>query len=207
MEFKHEFMKVEKERFVTFLDALMAIIMTIMVLEIKIPDVETLTDETLRHELRKAVTPLIGFFVSFGSLVTIWISHNDLMKDIKGINKQFALLNFVLILAAALVPFSTALGWGYSKSSLAVFIYALNIFLLSAAFTILYGFSLAKKLIPVPDSQYNKARIIVSFSGLVLLFIAMLLAFVNHPGLSLFLTALIPLAHTVLTIFAYKFKS
>jgi uncharacterized membrane protein len=206
MEIKKEFLKIEKERFVTFMDALMAIIMTIMVLEIKIPAVETLTDETLRQELHKTVTPLIGFLVSFGTLTMIWISHNDLMRDIKGITKQFALLNFLLILVIALVPFSTALGWGYSKTSLAVFIYALNIFLLSAGFTVLYGFSVAKKLIPVTTSQYTRAKRIISFSGLVLLVIAMFISFVN-PGLSLFLTALIPLAHTIPIVFAYKFKS
>jgi len=203
---KHEFLKVEKERFVTFVDALMAIIMTIMVLEIKIPAVETLTDEALLHELRKAVTPLIGFFVSFGTLTMIWISHHDLMRDIKGITKQFAILNFLLIIIIALVPFSTALGWGYSKTSLAVFIYALNIFLLTAVFSTLHRFSIVKKLINVTTSQYCKAKIIVSFSGMALLVIAIFLSFVN-PGLSLFLTALIPLSHTMLTVFAYKFKS
>lgn len=206
METKKEFLKIEKERFVMFIDALMAIIMTIMVLEIKIPSVESLTDDTLLFELRKAVTPLIGFFVSFGTLTMIWISHNDLMRELKGITKQFALINFLLILVIALVPFSTALGWGYSKTSLAVFIYALNIFLLSATFSILHGFSVVKKLIPVTSSQYNKAKRIVGFSGMALLVIAMFLSFVN-PGLSLFLTALIPLAHTMLTVFAYKFKS
>src|SRR5215510_16042306 len=168
MEVKKEFLKIEKERFITFMDALMAIIMTIMVLEIKIPAVETLTNETLRQELHKAVTPLIGFLVSFGSLAMIWISHNDLMRDINGITKQFALINFLLILVIALVPFSTALGWGYSKTSLAVFIYALNIFLLSAVFTILYGFSVAKKLITVSTSQYMRSKKIISFAGLVL---------------------------------------
>ena len=206
METKQEFLKIEKERFVTFMDALMAIIMTIMVLEIKIPAVETLTDETLRQELHKAVTPLIGFLVSFGTLTSIWISHNDLMKDINGITKQFALLNFLLILVIALVPFSTALAWGYSTTSLAVFIYALNIFLLSAAFAILYGFSIAKKLIPVTTSQYMRAKKFISVSGIVLLVIAMFLAFVN-TGLSLFLTALIPLSHTIPIVFAYKFKT
>src|SRR6476659_4089746 len=138
MEIKKEFLKIEKGRFVTFMDALMAIIMTIMVLEIKIPAVETLTDETLRQELHKVITPLIGFLVSFGTLTTIWISHNDLMRDITGITKQFALLNFLLIMVIALVPFTTALGWGYSKTSLAVFLYAFNIFLLSTAFAVLY---------------------------------------------------------------------
>jgi uncharacterized membrane protein len=206
MDIKKEFLKIEKERFITFMDALMAIIMTIMVLEIKIPAVETLTDETLRQELHKAVTPLIGFLVSFGSLTMIWISHNDLMREINGITKQFALLNFLLIVVIALVPFSTALGWGYSKTSLAVFIYALNIFLLSAVFTILHGFSVAKKLTRVSTSQYMRAKRIISFAGLVLLVIAMFLSFLN-PGLSLFLTALIPLAHTIPIVFAYKFKS
>src|SRR6476659_11505221 len=206
MEIKKEFLKIEKGRFVTFMDALMAIIMTIMVLEIKIPDVETLTDETLRHELHKAVTPLIGFLVSFGTLAMIWISHNDLMRDIHGITKQFALLNFLLILVSALVPFSTALAWGYSTTSLAVFIYALNIFLLSAAFAVLYGFSVAKKLIPVTTSQYMKIQKIIGFAGLVVLVIAMFFSFVK-PGFSLFLTALIPLSHTIPIVFAYKFKS
>jgi uncharacterized membrane protein len=202
----YEFQKIEKERLVMFFDALMAIIMTIMVLEIKIPDVETLTDETLRHELAKAVTPLIGFLVSFGTLTMIWISHHDLMRDVKGITKPFALLNFLLITVIALVPFSTALGWGYSKTSLAVFIYALNIFLLSGVFAILHGFAVVKGLMPVRASQYNRAKLIVSFSGITLLVIAMFLAFVK-PGVSLFLTALIPLAHSMLTVFAYRFKS
>ena len=206
MEIKKEFLKIEKERFIMFTDALMAIIMTIMVLEIKIPAVETLTDETLRQELHKVVTPLIGFLVSFGTLSMIWISHNDLMREIKGITKQFVLLNFLWILVIALVPFSTALGWGYSKTSLATFIYALNIFLLSAVFVILYGFAVAKRLIPVTTSQYMRAKKIISYSGLVLLVIAMFLSFVN-PGLSLFLTALIPLAQAMPIVFAYKFKS
>jgi uncharacterized membrane protein len=188
------------------MDALMAIIMTIMVLEIKIPNVETLTDETLRQELHKAVTPLIGFLVSFGTLTMIWMSHHDLVRDMKVITKQFALLNFLLIIVIALVPFSTALAWGYSKTSLAVFIYALNIFLLSVAFTVLYGFSIAKQLVPVTTSQFMRAKKIISFSGLALLVIAMFLSFVN-PGLSLFLTALIPLAHTIPIVFAYKFNS
>src|SRR5678816_4155071 len=198
-----DFLKIEKERFITFIDALMAIIMTIMVLEIKIPEIENLTNEMLMHELRKTVTPLIGFLVSFGTLTTIWISHHDLMKDIHGITKQFALLNFLLILVSALVPFSTALAWGYSTTSLAVFIYALNIFLLSAAFTVLYGFSIAKKLIPVTTSQYMRVKKNISFSGLVVLVIAMFFAFLK-PGFSLFLTALIPLSHTIPIVFAYK---
>jgi uncharacterized membrane protein len=206
MEIQKEFLKIEKERFVMFMDALMAIIMTIMVLEIKIPVVETLTNETLRHELHKAVTPLIGFLVSFGTLASIWISHNDLMKDIHVITKQFALLNLLLILVSALVPFSTALAWGYSTTALAVFIYALNIFLLSAAFAILYGFAAGKKLIPVTTSQYMRVKKIIGFSGLVLLVIAMFFSFVNS-GIALFLTALIPLSHTIPIVFAYKFKS
>ena len=206
MVLKNEFIKIEKERFIIFVDALMAIIMTIMVLEIKIPDVETLTDEALRHELHKAVTPLIGFLVSFGTLAMIWMSHHDLVRDIKVITKQFALLNFLLIIVIALVPFSTALGWGYSKTSLAVFIYALNVFLVSLTFAVLFGFSVAKKLITVSHSQYQRAKMVVAISGMALLLVAMLLSFVN-PGLALFLTALIPLAHTIPVVFAYKFRS
>lgn len=208
MQFKHDFIKIEKERFVTFMDALMAIVMTIMVLEIKIPAVENLSDEALRHELRKSITPLIGFLVSFGSLVMIWIDHHDLMKDIEGVTKQFALLNFILILVIALVPFSTALAWGYPKDSLPVFIYALNLFMVSFVFTILYVFADAKKLLADSrhQSQYSKVKMVMGISGGILLLIAMPIAYLN-PGASLLLTALVPLAHTIPIIFSYKFKN
>ena len=201
-----EFLKIEKERFIMVMDALLAIIMTIMVLEIKIPDVESLSDQSLLHELHKAVTPLIGFIVSFGTLIMMWFSHNDLMKDIKGICKPFALLNFLLILTMALVPFSTALGWGYSKTPLAVFLYALNIFLVSAVFSLLYGYSIAKKLIPNSTSQFMKAKRIISVFGLILLAVAMGISFLS-PGPALFLTAVIPVAHSIPVVFAYKFRS
>ena|SRR6185295_3327551 len=207
MEFKHEFIKIEKERFITFMDALVAIIMTIMVLEIKIPEVENLNDEALRHELRKAVTPLIGFVVSFGSLVMIWIDHHDLMRDVKGITKPFALLNFLFILVIAMLPFSTALAWGYPKDSLAVFLYALNLFLLSICFAILHFFAQAKHLTDQrPASEYNKTKVTVAMSGIVMLLLAVLTANF-YPGISLLLTAMVPLAHTVIIVFAYKFKN
>jgi len=207
MEFKHEFIKIEKERFVTFIDALIAIIMTIMVLEIKIPEVENLSDAALRHELRKAITPLIGFVVSFGSLVMIWIDHHDLMRDVKVITKPFALLNFLFILVIAMLPFSTALAWGYPKDSLAVFLYALNLFLLSDCFAILHFFAKAKQLTEErPASQYNKTKVTVAMTGIGMLLLAVVIANF-HPGISLLLTAMVPLAHTFTIVFSYKFKN
>lgn len=206
MQFKHDFIKIEKERFVTFMDALMAIVMTIMVLEIKIPAVENLSDDALRHELRKSITPLIGFLVSFGSLVMIWIDHHDLMKDIEGVTKQFALLNFVLIVVIALIPFSTALAWGYPKNSISVFIYAFNLFMVSFIFTGIYSFAYIKKLIPNRhQSQYSKVKMILGISGGIIVLVAMPIAYLN-PGVSLLLTALVPVAHTIPIIFSYKFK-
>ena len=164
MEFKHELIKIEKERFIIFIDALIAIIMTIIVLEIKIPEVDNLNDNALRHELRKAVTPFIGFLVSFGTLVMIWIDHNDLMRNVKGITKPFALLNFLLILVIAMLPFSTALAWGYATDSLAVFLYAMNLVLLSICFTMLHSFVGKHLVVQRPASQYRKSKRTVSIS-------------------------------------------
>lgn len=207
MEFKHEFIKIEKERFVTFMDAIIAIIMTIMVLEIKIPQVENLNDEALRQELRRVITPFIGFVVSFGSLVIIWIDHHDLMKRVQGITKPYALLNFLLLLIMAMLPFTTALAWGYPKDSLAVFLYALNLFLLSVCFAVLHFFAQARHLTDkVPDSQYQTTKVTVAISGTVILLLAVLIANFN-PLISLVLTAMIPVAHSILIVFSYKFKN
>ena len=106
-----------------------------------------------------------------------------------------------------MLPFTTALAWGYPKDSLAVFLYSLNLFLLSMCFAILHFFAQAKHLTGQrPASQYNKTKVTVAISGIIILFLAVLIA--NFfPGISLVMTAIVPVAHTLTIVFSYKFKN
>lgn len=91
-----------KGRLEGFFDAILAIIMTIMVLEIKTPKTPDV------GSWAELIVPLIAFLISFFSLSTLWYSHHELLKNVHNISYRSVLLNIVLLAWVSLVPVVTA---------------------------------------------------------------------------------------------------
>src|SRR6478752_6379901 len=91
--------QVNKERLMFFSDALLAIIMTILVLDIKIPVLQYTTDSALLPELLKQLPHFIGFVVSFSIIAMLWITHHQFMQRITHPNMTLARINFGFICA------------------------------------------------------------------------------------------------------------
>jgi len=208
LQLKNHFVGIDKSRFETFVDAILAIIMTLLVLDVKVPDLDNASDDVLKRELLKSIPSFIGFIVSFFTVVVIWIDHHDLMKSIQVVTKSFVMLNFILIAVIATLPFSTALAWRYPHTPQAVLVYAANIFLLNAWIAIVYVHPMYYKRISVEfnNSRYQKVKGVLSFSGLAMMLAALPLCFVN-PVVSLVFAALVPASHMVTTLFVGRFKT
>lgn len=92
-----------KSRLEAFSDGVFAIIITIMVLELKIPE---------RADMA-AVRPLIPIFIcyllSFIYIAVYWNNHHHLMHTIKRVNASIMWANMHLLFWLSLVPFAT--GW------------------------------------------------------------------------------------------------
>ena len=102
-----------KERLVAFMDAVLAIIMTILILELKKPEAATL----------KALWNLrIDFFaytISFFWLGTMWVNlHNEWYK-IKYITPLIVWVNVVLLFFSSFFPYVTSFATLYYNSSVA----------------------------------------------------------------------------------------
>ncbi|MGN8067207.1 TMEM175 family protein [Lactococcus lactis] len=76
----------EKERFLAFTDAIIAIIATIMVLEFKTPD------KSGWPALAELTIPLLAYALSFFMIMTVWYNHHQLYRDIKNITPRIFLL-------------------------------------------------------------------------------------------------------------------
>ncbi|MBK0379180.1 TMEM175 family protein [Mucilaginibacter segetis] len=106
-EIKKEF---QLERVILFTDAVFAIIITIMVLEIKLP-------EDLRHaehdEIRKAFIGLIpkvgGYIISFFIVGIFWVKHLKMFSYLKDYTTQLITLNLLFLFFISLFPFSISL--------------------------------------------------------------------------------------------------
>lgn len=89
-------------RFETFIDAILAIMMTVMVL--KIPQPETLSIEGI-WQLR---IMYFAYFTSFIILFSVWDHHRKLFNMIETINNRVIQIYSLLIFALTLIPYFTA---------------------------------------------------------------------------------------------------
>lgn len=99
----------EKEtgRLEAFSDGVFAVAITLLVLNIKIPGLET--DEKLLQEFVSNWPMLIAYITSFATIGVMWINHHRLFTHIKRINTPLMLLNLLLLLFIVFVPVPTAL--------------------------------------------------------------------------------------------------
>jgi uncharacterized membrane protein len=109
----------DKKRFEAFIDAIIAILLTILVLEIKIP--ENKIENASTYEQVKSLTPyIISYLASFMLIVGFWIDYHLLFVNITNITKRFIILNMLFILSISFAPFVTAFAGRHYHDAFAV---------------------------------------------------------------------------------------
>lgn len=91
-----------KTRLEAFSDAVIAIIMTIMVLELKVPH------DTSWHALQELWPVFLSYVVSFLMLGIYWGNHHHLVHTIKDVRGGIIWANLHLLFWLSLIPFATA---------------------------------------------------------------------------------------------------
>ena len=124
-EFHEEFHK--NERIVMFSDGVFAIVVTLLVLELRVPPI---TDELSSVELLTALIAMkqkfISFVLSFLFVVMLWVSHNIWFRTLVKTNTTVMWLNNLFLLLVCFIPFPTALIGEYPGNSTAMIIFGIN---------------------------------------------------------------------------------
>jgi uncharacterized membrane protein len=92
----------ETERTIFFSDAVMAIAMTLLVLEIKIPD--AVHDPTESSDLSDDVYALVAYVLAFILIAINWIAHHRTFRVIERYDRPLQLINFGFLFFIATVP-------------------------------------------------------------------------------------------------------
>jgi uncharacterized membrane protein len=104
-ELKKEF---QLERMILFSDAVFAIAITLLVIEIKIPEIhENVSDKALLNSLGHLIPKFIGFLVTFMLIGVYWTIHHRMFGYVTGYTPRLLILNLVFLFFVALMPFST----------------------------------------------------------------------------------------------------
>jgi uncharacterized membrane protein len=114
-------------------DAVFAIVMTLLVIEIKVPELKSPYLESELIDSLLHLSPLFfAYFLSFAMLAALWFTHNYLFSMMaKTVNRGLINLNFIFMAFLSLIPFTSHLLGQYPDSKITVFIYSINIALLS----------------------------------------------------------------------------
>ena len=121
----------QKNRIEAFSDGVLAIIITIMVLELKVPH------EVSPHALVEMVPVLLSYVLSYIYLAIYWNNHHHLLHTIQKINGTILWANNHLLLWLSLVPFVTAWSGQNHFSALPVALYGVVLFMAAVAYYIL----------------------------------------------------------------------
>lgn len=148
-----------KNRLEALSDGVFAIVMTLLVIEIVVPELHFASDRELWEALSHLGPLFVGYFVSFAVLAMFWIAHNFFYGAFtKNVNRVLVLLNILYLSFVALIPFSAHLLGEYSTSRLAIFLYGLNVFIIGILAWIVLRYALNSKEI---DTDHLSRRLFV----------------------------------------------
>jgi len=115
------------ERLVFFSDAVFAIAITLLALDIRLPVTPgDLSDAALLDRLLSLSSNYLGFVISFLVIGGFWFSHHRAFRIITRYDGRLLFLNLLLMMVIAFVPFPTSVLSHYQNRVATIF-YALTI--------------------------------------------------------------------------------
>jgi len=194
-ELKKEF---QLERLILFSDAVFAIAITLLVIEIKIPEIhETpVTDNAVLHKLAELIPKFIGFLVSFILIGQYWIVHHRMFSFVINFTDRLIWLNILFLFAIALMPFSTGFYSEYVLRGVVtpVIFYTGNIALLGLANFLMWRYlsnqknKLTENLTPALAKYFSLRALTVP-----IIFVIFSFVYLYNPTIAFFIPMLIPL--------------
>ncbi len=133
------------ERLAALSDGIFAVAMTLLVLDLRVPVVESVhqwqplwssgaiqSERVLADALGHLVSHLLPYLMSFLSLGLFWVGQQAHLSHFSRSDRRLTWFHLGFLFAVSLIPFSTALLAGFITYRLALLVYWLNLFLLGA---------------------------------------------------------------------------
>jgi uncharacterized membrane protein len=187
-DLKDERKQFQLERLILFSDAVFAIAITLLVIEIRVPNIENSPNvtEEIKSTLGNMLPEFFGFLLSFAVIGQFWTSHHKLFGYVKNYNNGLLWMNLLFLFWVVLVPFTSGLNSRYGNVNFVWMIYCLNLFFIGSSLLLLYIY-VAKRKRNLSDLVTNK--IVLKYSLLRSALVAIIFlagALFTIPGGSFF---------------------
>jgi uncharacterized membrane protein len=159
------------ERLLTLSDGVVAIALTLLVLQLKVPTLPPGTSGSyseLKKELLQGGGQITSYVISFYVIGQFWLAHHRVFRDIGGHREGLAWLNFAFLFTITVMPFTSRLLGEYGNNRLAIDIFAVNLLLAALTTQATYLFARRRGLliridpVAVRTSRVRTAGLVVS---------------------------------------------
>jgi uncharacterized membrane protein len=132
-------------RLAALTDGVFAIVMTLLVLEIGVPEIaQSSLHAELPRRLLELWPKLLSYGISFILLGMFWHLHHIAFHYIRRSDNGLVWLNILFLMFVALIPFSTSLFGRYGTEQLSLVIYAGNLLLVNVMRLLLWTYATGK---------------------------------------------------------------
>lgn len=174
------------ERLGALTDGVFAVALTLLVLDLKVPEVPAGQEQILHDDLIELIPNAVAWVVSFALLARYWTVHHDVLASLAKINVRTIVTNFFVLILASTVPFATALIGTYEFNFIPVAIFSMVMALTGISIGLFSGH--ARTLPPVhgrhnPDLNWHARYHTVGIPLFAV--VAITAAWFAHPAIAL----------------------
>jgi uncharacterized membrane protein len=132
----------DRDRIVNLSDGVFAIAITLLVLDIRTPDIpQNMVSSQLPGVLLSLWPKYLSYVLSFVGISAFWLIHHSIFRPIRSYDRTLLYLNFLFLMVVAFLPFPTSLLGEYGDRQLPVAIYAATLAVGRLLLTALHWYS------------------------------------------------------------------
>jgi len=181
-----------------FSDAVFAIIVTLLVLDLRVPDLQHITNQSTVKVLIALAPQFVSFALSFFILCIFWVNHHQFFHALRRADRKLLWLNNLVLFWLCFIPFPTALLGRYPTNVVVAMLFGSALFFAAISFSAMIHYAMfEKKLLEehvnLSDRKYAQRN---SYWGILLYALSVILAPVS-VYISLFIFFVVPLIYFV----------
>src|SRR5215207_2887521 len=147
--------RMEKSRLEAFSDGVFAIVITLLILDIRFPNVPY---AQFAETLISILPRILAYVMSFIIIGLYWVTHHNSMHAMKKTDRGFLWLNILLLLCVSFIPFPTSLLGRYPFQAWPIIIYGITLITCNAVGYVMLVYVNFHPHLAIPDFSKRYIR-------------------------------------------------
>ncbi|MEW6038973.1 MAG: TMEM175 family protein [Pseudomonadota bacterium] len=187
-------------RIEAFSDGVFAIVITLLILELKVPEIaDDLVANQLAPRLIELTPRLFSFALSFIIVGVYWVAHHHVFHHVERSDRTLLWLNILFLSSVTFIPFPTSLIGKYSDQELAVVIYGINVVVARLLLLMIWRYATKNHRLVSPRFDAFRVNVVAKLIGVPIGIYAFAIGFsLISTKVTLILYGIVPIVFSIL---------